>query len=473
MTVGERIQAYRKQLGLSQDELGQKLLVSRQTISLWEKNQTVPTLDNLKRLRSIFNVSVDEILGFNNNEQVPENTPNETYQFNYSKSELNNIHKAQKTTIYKKAIPFTLISIFLIVYFIISDTSNIMTGFALGAFIIWLTINIKSNNAYNQSFIKNIDHISESTYEYLLFDEYLNINIYRNKELVRKSKFFYNDIEKATLIDKWLILIISGQSFILRKDALTEDSVFYSFLYKKQSNNIKKLPQDKNRMISIILFIASFLSLFAALFSVGITSNFNKMFVENMWLFFLWTPIPIASVVFGYKLKARGYKYQKNVITGFIMAALLCIYGSFSFIFADTFDHSDIYITKAEQMLKIDIPEHTRINTQDYTKTTQVFPRGYIYTVSDIYFSESAVEDFENEIKHDNRWLTSVPNNLFGITSPLCDYSKYDYVLIYNIDTEEFNVLPSDNGTYRFINIIYKSNANEMKIIDHSIDYIK
>ena len=197
------------------------------------------------------------------------------------------------------------------------------------------------------------------------------------------------------------------------------------------------------------------------------------MFVENMWLFFLWTPIPIASVVFGYKLKARGYKYQKNVITGFIMAALLCIYGSFSLIFADTFDHSDIYITKAEQMLKIDIPEHTRINTQDYTKTTQVFPRGYIYTVSDIYFSESAVEDFENEIKHDNRWLTSVPNNLFGITSPLCDYSKYDYVLIYNIDTEEFNVLPSDNGTYRFINIIYKSNANEMKIIDHSIDYIK
>ena len=51
MTVGERIQMYRKQLGFSQEELGQKLLVSRQTISLWEKNQTVPTIDNLIRLK--------------------------------------------------------------------------------------------------------------------------------------------------------------------------------------------------------------------------------------------------------------------------------------------------------------------------------------------------------------------------------------------------------------------------------------
>ena len=69
MTVGEKIQTYRKQLGMSQEELGQKLLVSRQTISLWEKDQTVPTIDNLIRLREIFGVSADEILGFENIEQ--------------------------------------------------------------------------------------------------------------------------------------------------------------------------------------------------------------------------------------------------------------------------------------------------------------------------------------------------------------------------------------------------------------------
>lgn len=72
MTVGEKIQKYRKDLNLSQEELGQKLLVSRQTISLWEKDQTVPTIDNLMRLSDIFGISVDEILNSENKEQNAE-----------------------------------------------------------------------------------------------------------------------------------------------------------------------------------------------------------------------------------------------------------------------------------------------------------------------------------------------------------------------------------------------------------------
>ena len=93
MTVGEKIQMYRKQLDMSQEELGQKLLVSRQTISLWEKDQTVPTIDNLIRLREIFGVSFDEILGFGNIEQNDEVLANESYQFTFSKEELNEIYR--------------------------------------------------------------------------------------------------------------------------------------------------------------------------------------------------------------------------------------------------------------------------------------------------------------------------------------------------------------------------------------------
>lgn len=65
MTVGEKIQKHRKERGMSQEELGQLLLVSRQTVSLWEKDQTVPTIDNLMRLKEIFGISVDEILDSN------------------------------------------------------------------------------------------------------------------------------------------------------------------------------------------------------------------------------------------------------------------------------------------------------------------------------------------------------------------------------------------------------------------------
>ena len=48
--------------GLSQEELAKSLLVSRQTISLWENGQTLPTIDNLIRLKEIFGVSLDEML---------------------------------------------------------------------------------------------------------------------------------------------------------------------------------------------------------------------------------------------------------------------------------------------------------------------------------------------------------------------------------------------------------------------------
>ena len=47
-----------------------------------------PTIDNLIRLREIFGVSVDEILGFENIEKNDENLPNESYQFTFSKEEI-------------------------------------------------------------------------------------------------------------------------------------------------------------------------------------------------------------------------------------------------------------------------------------------------------------------------------------------------------------------------------------------------
>ena len=62
MAIGENICNHRKRLGISQQMLGEKLLVSRQTVSLWEKNQTVPTLDNLIRLKEIFGVPIDDIV---------------------------------------------------------------------------------------------------------------------------------------------------------------------------------------------------------------------------------------------------------------------------------------------------------------------------------------------------------------------------------------------------------------------------
>ena len=62
MLTGERILELRKQKGMSQEELAEKMFVSRQTVSLWETNQTLPSIDNLIRLKAVFGVSVDKII---------------------------------------------------------------------------------------------------------------------------------------------------------------------------------------------------------------------------------------------------------------------------------------------------------------------------------------------------------------------------------------------------------------------------
>lgn len=59
----ENLRAYRKEKGLSQEELAIRLHVVRQTVSKWEKGLSVPDADALLRIAEIFEVPVDALLG--------------------------------------------------------------------------------------------------------------------------------------------------------------------------------------------------------------------------------------------------------------------------------------------------------------------------------------------------------------------------------------------------------------------------
>jgi transcriptional regulator with XRE-family HTH domain len=62
MSLGEKILKLRKKKGLSQEELGDKIKVTRQTISNWELNETSPNPSQLKLLSRELGVSIDELL---------------------------------------------------------------------------------------------------------------------------------------------------------------------------------------------------------------------------------------------------------------------------------------------------------------------------------------------------------------------------------------------------------------------------
>ena len=61
MNFSEKLTNLRKQKGLSQEELGEKLNVTRQTISKWELGQTSPDMAKLTEIATFFEVSVDEL----------------------------------------------------------------------------------------------------------------------------------------------------------------------------------------------------------------------------------------------------------------------------------------------------------------------------------------------------------------------------------------------------------------------------
>ena len=61
MNLGNMISSLRKESGLSQEELAEKVGVTRQTISKWELEETAPDINQALILSKIFNVSLDEL----------------------------------------------------------------------------------------------------------------------------------------------------------------------------------------------------------------------------------------------------------------------------------------------------------------------------------------------------------------------------------------------------------------------------
>ena len=63
MATKDVILSLRTKNGLSQDELAEKVFVTRQAVSRWENGETVPNPDTLKLLSALFDVSINTLLG--------------------------------------------------------------------------------------------------------------------------------------------------------------------------------------------------------------------------------------------------------------------------------------------------------------------------------------------------------------------------------------------------------------------------
>ncbi|MGX4685598.1 helix-turn-helix domain-containing protein [Vagococcus sp. JNUCC 83] len=64
LIIGKNIKTYRIKESLTQTELAEIVGVSKSSVSKWETNQTYPDIDLLPKLATIFGISIDELIGY-------------------------------------------------------------------------------------------------------------------------------------------------------------------------------------------------------------------------------------------------------------------------------------------------------------------------------------------------------------------------------------------------------------------------
>ena len=247
MTTGEKIQQYRKGLGLSQEELGQKLLVSRQTISLWEKDQTMPTIDNLMRLGEIFGISVDEMLDRTGEAAESADDPKEYYQFRLSEQDVKEIQHANASLAYQRLAITIIGSAALTVGSLYISGAKIVTGFAIALLLVNLIALIRTIRAYRNAYRGSVPRMTATVYHYRFYDGCMIIDLEREGEIVEMSKYRYDEIELISCYGKWLFLQLRGRIYCIDRDRLKENAALFSYMYQNPAKVKELRRQPKPR----------------------------------------------------------------------------------------------------------------------------------------------------------------------------------------------------------------------------------
>lgn len=83
MELGNHIKHYRNEKGLSQEELAERVYVTRQTISNWENNKNYPDINSIVLLSEVFEISIDNLIKGDLEEMKKEINSEEVKKLNF------------------------------------------------------------------------------------------------------------------------------------------------------------------------------------------------------------------------------------------------------------------------------------------------------------------------------------------------------------------------------------------------------
>ena len=252
--------------------------------------------------------------------------------------------------------------------------------------------------------------------------------------------------------------------------------------YPVKTKKEKKKASDGFIALQIILAVACI----AAIYLVNMLAMKGEDSIVNVagnpaWLFLLCL-IPLACLVFGIVAQCKGYSGIANIIIGgifLLICAFFCTVWTLSLSIMADEDTTD-YVALAEETAGIKLPACDYVSGRSYGETDDedsIFAELPAEQIdgSILHYScyaeipEEADRAFCREISESELWIKGIPTEFVGLISCSCmDYGA-DYILIYNLDTQEYNTMPEKSGTYTFLFISYDPDNLDMHIAEYEM----
>lgn len=328
--------------------------------------------------------------------------------------------------------------------------------------------------------------LAEASGENEFYEDYIIINHKKSSVTIN-----YSEISRCVETDTNFYLEYPNKNLIIIIQKNKCDLELINFIRSKfknlennlgDSSNFKGVDNFKNtdNTLSIsyfmtFLFILTIGSLWGALWSYSLIDELNPQhafnFLKNTWIFWCWLPIPITSIVLGYKYKNKGINCTKNIVGGFIIVFLLLIYGSFCLM--PTFNEDYSKINDYKNYIDANIPSSGELEIQYWGNYFDDDKKEY--SIINVYYDKEDVSDLVSSIENSKNWILSTKiKSELKILLPSQFRAKEDlYYSVYNKTINEYNTIPNESGVYEIYAMRYDKTKKELTIHKYKLMYNK
>ena len=488
MNLGENIKRLRKEKGISQEYAAQKIGVSVQSVSLWEENKTVPSIENLVALSEILGVTVDEVLS-REVSQPADNSSQPVQELPIGTAAVSKDDESKKQGVklyYRKNIlsrcaiaAIGLIYLFNACMFMLFDRSRLNSIFLFVPFIfvaLGLMVPLALSLYKRHKSFKSIKD-SDSIEKLYFYRQGIGFSTERHEENDGSFFAYYNEINGVFISKKQLVISYAQNLYTVNLEDIQGDK---DVILKMLINNIRYFySQDVAYKYPLCSMSVKNITLFQrinwTLFCLMIVSA--NVFVIKFMFF-----------ADGYKglqsLKSKGLKTVGYIV----VSGILTFYGAIGFLsimaFSENYVQTDYSrMQEIETVTGIDFPDGGEAFIKDSSKDTLYSYSGididsfmhYLLIEKDSLYvdftDDQGIAEFEKYLAESEEWKTQISDlpEYFYYSFDKINQYNYDYYTFFNATDGEINKTITEAGNYKLMFFKYSQHYNRLVIIEYDL----